>query len=56
MSLVERLEKLAKEFDRQRWSGNGEYRPEKAEHCDLLREAAKTLRRLSENEMVVGVI
>lgn len=43
MSLVERLEKLAKQLDRERWDGSGKYRPEKAEQCDLLLEAAKAL-------------
>ena len=45
MSLVERLEKLAKEFDQYRWS-NGDYFPQKAEQCDLLKSAAQRIREL----------
>jgi len=45
MSLAERLEKLAKELDQQRWRGAGYY-PEKAEQSDLIAEAAKRIRGL----------
>ena len=44
MSLVERLEKLAKELDQQRWR-NGKYDADKADQSDLVAEAAKKLRR-----------
>ena len=42
MSLVERLEKLAKELDRQRWQGHI-YCPDKAEQSDIVAEAARTI-------------
>ena len=45
MNLVERLEKLATEFDRKRWSASGVYDTVSAERCDLLREAANSLRK-----------
>lgn len=43
MSLVERLEKLAKELDQQRWH-EGKYDADKADQSDLVAEAAKELR------------
>lgn len=45
MNLVERLEKLATQFDRQRWSPSGLYNTESADYCDILREAAKELKK-----------
>lgn len=43
MSLVERLEKLAKELDQQRWR-NGMYDVDKADQSDLIAGAAKFIR------------
>ena len=45
MNLVERLEKVATQFDRQRWSSSGLYNVEAAEYCDLLREVVKELKK-----------
>lgn len=44
MNLVERLEKLAIKLDRNRWR-NGIYDSDAADRCDLLREAAKELKK-----------
>jgi hypothetical protein len=44
MSLVERLEKWSKEFDKIRWRDSGAYDLEAVEISDLMKEAADALR------------
>ena len=47
MNLVERLEKLATKFDRQRWCDpiHRTYDVDAADNCDLLREVGKELKK-----------
>ena len=46
MDLPSKLEKWAREMDRERWHGD-EYDCEMVELCDLLRESAQQLRFLN---------
>ena len=47
MMFVERLEKLATQFDRQRWRDtiHRTYDVDAADNCDLLREVVKELKK-----------
>jgi hypothetical protein len=43
-SLISRLDKWSKEFDKVRWRDSGAYDLEAVEVADLMKEAAETLR------------
>lgn len=46
MSLADKLEKAAKELERERWDGHMRYQSEVVEQSELLLEAAKRIREL----------